>query len=149
MDLQFFSLVFILALAEARAQFKPAQPCDPQECLPPNCRCSEDRKPPGDLTPQETPQIIMVTFDDGIEERFYNLYKELLDEVQNPNGCPAAGTLFNCHVGTDYFWIETAYSQGFEIADHTVTHQGATYYENANYTVWKNDIDGQREILHR
>ena len=91
----------------------------------------------------------MVTFDDGLEKRFFDLYNELLEDVQNPNKCPAVGTLFICHVGANYLWVETAYSKGYEVADHTVTHQGATYFEHANYTVWKNEIDGQKEILHR
>lgn len=150
MDLQIFTLVFLLALVEARAQFKPAQPCDPQKCLPPNCRCSEDRNPPGGLAPDKTPQIVMVTFDDDLQKQYLDLYNELFDEVQNPNDCPAVGTLFICHNYTNYFLVETAYSKGYEIADHTVTHQEpTTYWEHANYTVWNNEIDGQKEILHR
>ena len=150
MDLQIFALVFLLALVEARAQFKPALPCDPQKCHPPDCRCSEDRNPPGGLAPNKTPQIIMVTFDDDLQKQYLDLYNELFDEVQNPNDCPAVGTLFVCHNYTNYFLVETAYSSGYEIADHTVTHQEpTTYWEHANYTVWKNEIDGQKEILHR
>lgn len=151
MNLQVSLWLFLLFIVQPnRGQFKPAQPCDPDKCLPPNCRCSEDRRPPGGLTPEKTPQIIMVTFDDDYEKEYFDLYNELLDELHNPNNCPAVGTLFVCHNYTDYFLVETAYSRGYEISDHTVTHQEpTTYWENADYTEWKNEIDGQKEILHR
>lgn len=150
MDPWFSCLGFILFISCVRAQFHPAEPCDPAKCLPPNCRCSDDRKPPGGLTREETPQIIMVTFDDDLEKQYYDLYNELFDGVSNPNGCPAVGTLFISHNYTDYFLVESAYSRGYEIADHTVTHQEpTTYWEQADYTTWKNEIDGQKEILHR
>lgn len=150
MHLQVFSLMFLLITVQTSGQFKPAQPCDPEKCLPPDCRCSEDRRPPGGLAPDKTPQIIMVTFDDDLDKRYFDLYNELFDELRNPNNCPAAGTLFVSHNYTNYFLVETAYYRGYEIADHTITHQEpTTYWEQANYTVWKNEIDGQKEILHR
>lgn len=151
MNLQVSLWLFLLFIVQpTRGQFKPAQPCDPDKCLPPNCRCSEDRRPPGGLTPDKTPQIIMVTFDDDYQKEYFDLYNELFDELHNPNNCPAVGTLFVCHNYTDYFLVETAYSRGYEISDHTVTHQEpTTYWENADYTEWKNEIDGQKEILHR
>ena len=150
MELPVFASVLLLLLGGIRAQFQPAQPCDPEKCLPPNCRCSENRKPPGNLTPEKTPQIIMVTFDDDVEEQYLKLYDELFDGRMNPNNCPVVGTLFVSHNYTDYFLVESAYSKGYEVADHTVTHQEpTTYWEHANFTVWKNEIDGQKEILHR
>ena len=47
-----------------------------------------DRPPPdqwnnlgsGGLPPEKTPQIIMVTFDDHIQQQYLNLYNELLEE---------------------------------------------------------------------
>ena len=92
----------------------------------------------------------MVTFDDDLEKQYLDLYDELFDEVSNPNDCPAVGTLFISHNYTNYFLVESAYSRGYEAADHTVTHQEpTTYWEQADYTTWKNEIDGQKEILHR
>lgn len=150
MELPIFTTVLLLLLSGIRAQFQPAQPCDPEKCLPPNCRCSENRKPPGDLTPEKTPQIIMATFDDDVEEQYLKLYDELFDGLMNPNNCPAVGTLFVSHNYTDYFRVESAYSKGYEVADHTVTHQEpTTYWEHASFTEWKNEIDGQKEILQR
>lgn len=150
MNLWLFSLVLVFLAVGARAQYQPAQPCDRQKCLPPNCRCSDDRKPPGGLATERTPQIIIVTFDDDLEKRYFDLYNELFDEVRNPNNCPAVGTLFISHNYTNYFLVETAYSKWFEAADHTVTHQEpTTYWEHADCTTWKNEIDGQKEILHR
>ena len=150
MDLPIFAFVLFLFLDEIRAQFQPAQPCEPEKCVPPDCRCSDNRNPPGGLRPEQTPQIIMVTFDDDLEKQYLELYNEFFDGVTNPNSCPAVGTLFISHNYTNYFLVESEYSKGYEEADHTITHQEpTTYWEDADYTVWKNEIDGQREILHR
>ncbi|XP_015775863.1 PREDICTED: uncharacterized protein LOC107353975 [Acropora digitifera] len=127
-----------------------AKPCDPEKCLPPNCRCSGDNRPPGGLMPKNTPQTIVVSFDDDVEKQYMDFYDQLFDGVRNPNNCPAVGTLFVSHNYTNYYVVEDAYSRGYEIADHTVTHQEpTTYWEYANFTVWKNEIYGQREVLHR
>ena len=100
--------------------------------------------------PSNTPQMIVVSFDDDVEKQYMDFYDRLFDGVRNPNNCPAVGTLFVSHNYTNYYLVEDAYSRGYEIADHTVTHQEpTTYWEYANYTVWKNEIYGQREILHR
>ena len=147
MDLPIYAFVLFLFLGEIRAQFQPAQPCDLEKCLPPDCRCSDNRNPPGGLTPKQTPQIIIVTFDDDVEKQYLELYNELLDEVTNPNSCPAVGTLFISHNYTNYFLVESAYSKGYEVADHTDTHQEpTTYWEDADYTVWKKSSRGAKHI---
>ena len=98
-----------------------AKPCDPEKCLPPNCRCSGDNRPPGGLMPKNTPQTIVVSFDDDVEKQYMDLHDQLFDGVRNPNNCPAEGTLFVSHNYANYYLVEDAYSRGYEIADHTVT----------------------------
>ena len=146
-----FAYLFFLVLGGNRSLSQIAQPCDSLKCLPPDCRCSsDDGKPPGALSPEKTPQIVLVSFDDDVEKQYMDFYDDLFEGVQNPNKCPVAGTLFVSHNYTNYYLVEDAYSRGYEIADHTVTHQEpTTYWEYANYTVWKNEIEGQKEILHR
>ena len=106
----------------------------------------------GTLLPEKTPQIVLVSFDDDVEKQHMDFYDDLFEGVQNPNNCPVQGTLFVSHNYTNYYLVEDAYSRGYEIADHTVTHQEpTTYWEYAyaNNTVWKSVIEGQKEILHR
>lgn len=145
-----FAYLFFLVLGGNCSLSQIAQPCDSLKCLPPDCRCSDDGKPPGALSPEKTPQIVLVSFDDDVEKQYMDFYDDLFEGVQNPNKCPVAATLFVSHNYTNYYLVEDAYSRGYEIADHTVTHQEpTTYWEYANYTVWKNEIEGQKEILHR
>lgn len=39
--------------------------CDETRCKPPRCLCAS-RKPPGNLEPEQVPQMITLTFDDSI-----------------------------------------------------------------------------------
>ena len=142
--------VCLVLLSTAVAGYEPAQPCDRARCLPPNCRCSDDFKPPGNLKPSKTPQIVLMTFDDDLNSINFAQYQEVFAGRVNPNGCPAVGTFFICHNYTSYFLVESMYSAGHEAADHTVTHQEPTvYWLHANYTEWANEIKGEREILYK
>lgn len=38
----------------------------------------------------------------------------------NPNGCPAVGTFFVNHQFTDYAALQSIYSEGNEIAAHSI-----------------------------
>ena len=71
--------------------------------------------------PANTPQTIVVSFDDDVEKQYMDLHDQLFDGVRNPNNCPAEGTLFVSHNYANYYLVEDAYSRGYEIADHTVT----------------------------
>lgn len=48
----------------------PAQPCSPAICKLPSCRCS-GTDIPGSLPKKEVPQIIMLSFDDAINNQVY------------------------------------------------------------------------------
>lgn len=145
-----FAILFWSSSLTWAIKQKPAKQCNEQQCRPPNCRCSEDFKPPGALPVRKTPQIILLTFDDDLTSINYNQYQEVFQNRTNPNGCPAIGTFFVSHNYTSYFLVEKMYSQGHEIADHSVTHQTpTTYWIHGSYSMWKNETTAQREILHR
>lgn len=65
--------------------------CDHSQCFLPDCFCSRDgTRIPGDLERNETPQMIMLTFDDAINQDNWDLYNQVLftGDRKNPNGCP-------------------------------------------------------------
>ena len=145
-----FLLAFLCSSRLIQAKIKPALPCNQDKCRPPNCRCSDDFKPPGKLPVNKTPQIILLTFDDDLSTINYKQYQEVFYNRTNPNGCPTIGTFFVSHNYTSYYLVEEMYSQGHEVADHSVTHQTpTTYWIDGSYGMWKNESTAQREILHR
>ncbi|XP_076308558.1 uncharacterized protein LOC143223975 [Tachypleus tridentatus] len=52
-----------------------AQTCNTNKCLLPDCRCGGSDVL-GGLSPKDIPQIILVTFDDGINYLNFDIYKE-------------------------------------------------------------------------
>lgn len=71
----------------------------------------------------ETPQIVLMTFDDAINPINIDLYDELFNNKtrSNPNGCPLRGTFYLSHEWTDYGMVQDMYSDGHEMASHTVS----------------------------
>ena len=98
-----------------------ASKCDKRKCRLPDCRCGGSDIP-GDLHGRQIPQLIMLTFDDGVNDLNWELYEELLNSGRkNPNGCPVKGTFYVSHEWTDYGQVQTLYSRGHEIASHTIS----------------------------
>ncbi|XP_022240245.1 uncharacterized protein LOC106458349 isoform X2 [Limulus polyphemus] len=121
-----------------------ASGCNPSKCLAPDCRCGGSDIP-GGLPLSETPQVVLLTFDDAINDLNFDLYKEIFAGRKNPNGCPIHGTFYISHEWTDYGQVQTLYSQGHEMASHTISH---SYGEKFSKNKWFKEIQGQREILH-
>ncbi|KAI8334427.1 hypothetical protein BC941DRAFT_454603 [Chlamydoabsidia padenii] len=97
--------------------------CDPATCQPSNnCLCASSNPPKG-LDPKETPQFVVITFDDSVQDALYNTAQQMLN-VTNPNGCKAKGTWYVSMQYTDFSLVQQWYAQGNEIADHTFTHVG-------------------------
>ncbi|XP_053392589.1 chitin deacetylase 7-like [Mercenaria mercenaria] len=86
-----------------------------QNMLLPNCRCYNDRSPPGGLTMSETPQIVMVSFEGTINTENIKSYRPIFSGVTNPNNCPARGTFFIEDSGTDYEIVKELSDEGHEI----------------------------------
>ncbi|XP_050741463.1 uncharacterized protein LOC108033141 isoform X11 [Drosophila biarmipes] len=124
---------------------KTAAKCRKDVCLLPDCYCG-GKDIPGGLSASETPQIVLITFDDAVNTINIDLYEELFNNEsrKNPNGCPWRGTFYLSHEWTDYGMVQDLYSQGHEIASHTVSH---SFGEQFSQKKWTREIAGQREIL--
>ncbi|XP_032307392.1 uncharacterized protein LOC6497677 isoform X7 [Drosophila ananassae] len=124
---------------------KTAAKCRKDVCLLPDCYCG-GKDIPGGLSVTETPQIVLMTFDDAINPINIDLYDELFNNKtrSNPNGCPLRGTFYVSHEWTDYGMVQDMYSDGHEMASHTVSH---SFGEQFSQKKWTREIAGQREIL--
>jgi len=99
----------------------------------------------GDLAPEETPQIVLLTFDDSVNDLNKGLYTDLFEKGRvNPNGCPISATFYVSHEWTDYSQVQNLYASGHEIASHSVSH---SFGEQFSQKKWTKEIVGQREIL--
>lgn len=78
-----------------------AKPCNPLECRLPNCRCS-GTDIPGNIPVNETPQFVMITFDDAVTFLNNEYYQQAFPDRSNPDGCPVAATYYISHEYTDY-----------------------------------------------
>ena len=76
----------------------------------------------GGLAPQEIPQLVLLTFDDSVNDLNKELYQDLFERGRtNPNGCPIAATFYVSHEWTDYSQVQNLYADGHEIASHSIT----------------------------
>ncbi|XP_076325918.1 uncharacterized protein LOC143233508 [Tachypleus tridentatus] len=123
---------------------EPADTCRPNKCRLPDCRCGGTNIP-GDLPVSEVPQVVLLTFDDAVNALNYDLYQEIFTGRKNPNGCPILGTFYVSHEWTDYSQVQTLYSEGHEMASHTISH---SFGEKFSKNRWLKEVHGQREILH-
>ncbi|RWR99143.1 hypothetical protein B4U79_10914, partial [Dinothrombium tinctorium] len=130
---------------ETPVPFSEAIKCDNKVCLLPDCKCGNSEIP-GKLPVKDVPQILMITFDDAINDINIDIYEELFNTGRkNPNGCPILGTFYVSHEWTDYGQVQTLYSKGHEMASHGITH---SFGEKFSTNQWLKEINGQREILH-
>ena len=123
--------------------------CTRNNCLPPDCFCAS-LSGPAEIPVSETPQIVLLSFDDAVLPDFEPLYKELFDSGRrrNPNGCPITATFYVTHEGTDYRLVNRLYSAGHEMASHSVSHRmPQSNWTRAPYKQWLDEIGGQRDKL--
>ncbi|XP_063928336.1 uncharacterized protein LOC135141291 isoform X4 [Zophobas morio] len=123
---------------------KTAAKCRKDVCLLPDCYCG-GKEIPGDLPVEQVPQIVLLTYDDSVNDLNKGLYSDLFEKGRvNPNGCPIAATFYVSHEWTDYSQVQNLYSDGHEIASHTVSH---SFGEQFSQKKWTREVAGQREIL--
>lgn len=123
---------------------KTAAKCRKDVCLLPDCSCG-GKEIPGDLPLEQTPQIVLLTFDDSVNDLNKGLYSDLFEKGRtNPNGCPIAATFYVSHEWTDYSQVQNLYASGHEMASHSVSH---SFGEQFSVKKWTKEIAGQREIL--
>lgn len=76
----------------------------------------------GNLPVEEVPQIVLLTFDDAVNDLNKQYYIELFESGRlNPNGCPISATFYVSHEWTDYSQVQNLYADGHEMASHTVS----------------------------
>nr|XP_026497043.1 uncharacterized protein LOC113401365 isoform X5 [Vanessa tameamea] len=123
---------------------KTAAKCRKDVCLLPDCFCG-GKDIPGELPVDKIPQIVLLTFDDSVNDLNKGLYGDLFEKGRvNPNGCPISATFYVSHEWTDYSQVQNLYSAGHEMASHTVSH---SFGEQFSQKKWNREIGGQREIL--
>lgn len=97
-----------------------AEHCTTQKCRLPSCNCGSATIP-GGLKASEIPQLVTITFDDGVNDLNWGLYEEIFNSNRtNPNGCGLLGTFYVSHEWTDYSMVQNLYSAGHEIASHSI-----------------------------
>ena len=128
----------------------PAQPCSPTVCKLPTCRCS-GTDIPGNLPAKKVPQMIMMSFDDAVNDQVYRFYEQLFNgTLKNPNGCNGTATFFVSHEFTEYQLVQAMNHYKNEIADHSISHRTPeSWWKYANYTELNEEIAGQKEILRK
>jgi Low-density lipoprotein receptor domain class A/Polysaccharide deacetylase len=131
-----------------------AETCDLSVCQLPECFCSKDATHiPGDLEPIQTPQMVILTFDDAINIENFQLYTEKIftENRTNPNGCPIKGTFFVSHQYTDYQKVQKLWQEGHEIAIHSITHRGPEDWWKINATIedYFDEFVGQANIINK
>uniref|UniRef100_A0A182SXZ1 NodB homology domain-containing protein n=1 Tax=Anopheles maculatus TaxID=74869 RepID=A0A182SXZ1_9DIPT len=123
---------------------KTAAKCRKDVCLLPDCYCG-GKDVPGELPVEQVPQIVLLTFDDSVNDLNKQLYQDLFERGRvNPNGCPITATFYVSHEWTDYSQVQNLYSDGHEMASHTVSH---SFGESFSPKKWAREVAGQREIL--
>ncbi|KAL0860476.1 hypothetical protein ABMA27_009857 [Loxostege sticticalis] len=142
------SLLAVAAMAEDSSEeedFLPlAEECDPETCRLPECRCSSTSIP-GNLSPRNTPQFVMVTFDDAVNIINIQTYREVLYGRTNINDCPVGATFYVSHEYTNYQLVNELYNSGFEIALHSISHRTPqTWWQNATVEDMKLEFADQR-----
>ncbi|KAH9415740.1 chitin binding [Dermatophagoides pteronyssinus] len=132
-----------MVMTKERSGKTNAERCTEQQCHLPYCRCGSSTIPDG-LKSKDIAQLVMITFDDSINELNWELYQEIFSNRFNPNGCPILGTFYVSHEWTDYSQVQNLYSIGHEMASHTITH---SFGDKFSKEKWLNEVNGQREIL--
>lgn len=114
-------------------------------CVAPDCVCAS-LQPPGDLAAEETPQIILLTFDDNVStnDGSYQVAQQVLTNHFNPNGTPIQATFYVKTGDSDYRAVQQMYAQGHEIAMHSMTHTTTT---NTDIDTWRREIFGARKAI--
>jgi len=100
---------------------KTAAKCRKDVCLLPDCSCG-GKEIPGNIPVEQVPQIVLLTFDDSVNDLNKGLYSDLFEKGRvNPNGCPITATFYVSHEWTDYSQVQNLYADGHEMASHTVS----------------------------
>ncbi|XP_077547861.1 chitin deacetylase 8-like [Haemaphysalis longicornis] len=143
-------LLYLILVCFAAVTSEAAK-CNPSKCRPEdNCFCMS-RQPPGNLSVEEMPQLVMLTFDDHVNAENMDFYRQLLapgKRKNRANGCNMVTTFFVSTVYTDFSFVHELHSTGNEIALHSITHRyNYTYWKTLDAAGWEAELLGGRDIL--
>jgi hypothetical protein len=102
---------------------------------------------PGGLSPEETPQFILLTHDDGVDAESRSAMLKLLKGKTAEKGCQLTATMFTLMDPDGWTACEEVmkvYKAGLEIADHTISHEKLPGMERSKLV---NEIVGARDKL--
>jgi hypothetical protein len=85
--LRLLATLLVLAVTLESLSGQKAESCNPKKCQLPNCFCG-GTEIPGGLKPDQTPQFVLLTFDDAVNGLNAKFFDELFENRSNPNGCP-------------------------------------------------------------
>ncbi|KAA0194972.1 hypothetical protein HAZT_HAZT001715 [Hyalella azteca] len=116
-------------------------------CNNATCRCSSTDVP-GGFELKNTPQFVVLSFDDAVTVSNFPFYEKLSKNV-NPNGCEIKMTFFVCHESLDYTLVHKLYRMGHEISTHSVSHKSdvVNYWRNMTKEMWTNEITDMKTML--
>lgn len=144
--LLFFAILSVKA-ADSTDGLLLAQSCNPLTCKPPNCRCASTSLD-DNISIGQTPQLVMLTFDDAVTAYNYELISAAMEGRVNPDMCPIAATFFVSHEYTDYSKVHDLWISGHEIALHSISHNPSIqYWRNASLDLLIQEFGGQREMM--
>lgn len=140
-------VVVLLCIIIVGCHAELAQPCNYTECNLPECRCSS-LDIPGAIAPSNTPQFVVLTFDDAVTISNIDFYRKAFYDRVNSNSCPISATFFLSHEYTNYQLVNELYARGHEIALHSVSHNATTdYWKKANASTMSAEFGDEREIV--
>lgn len=144
---------------EATQEAQDSLPTCDKKCQLPDCFCSADGTSiPGQLQPNQVPQMVLLSFSGAVNELVFEHYKKILGYSNkfgsgqsrlNPNGCGIRATFFVSHEYTSYAQVHWLAAQQHEIGLHSISHRLPELWwtDKANYSDWVEEIIGMREIL--
>ncbi|KAL7640115.1 UNVERIFIED_CONTAM: hypothetical protein RMT77_009529 [Armadillidium vulgare] len=126
--------------------------CDSKACiLAEGCFCSIDGTLiPGNLNPEQTPQMILISFSGAVNERNFGIFDDIFKgTVKNKgNECTAKATFFVSHAFTNYSAVQELHRRGHEISVHSITSlQDPNYWTNLPAEEYVAEFDGARIII--
>lgn len=144
---------------EATQEAQDSLPTCDSNCKLPDCFCSPDgTQVPGNLQPNQVPQMVLLSFSGAVNEMVFDHYKKILGYSNkygapqtrvNPNGCGIKATFFINHEYCNYAQVHWLAAQQQEIGLHSITHRLPELWwtDHANYSDWTEEIIGLREII--
>lgn len=145
MRLTFLFLSFLIALPASAQWGSPLKQysCDTNTCVLPDCHCASTL-PPGRLSPQKTPQFIVISLDDALTSYSETFVQPWIANLTNPNGKPIPLTYYVNATYSEPDLIYRRYLEGHEITNHTATHATG---QQTSLETWQQEISQLQRFL--